>query len=158
VRESPPPDPPASVVYAATGGAPRPAPASERASPAPPSPPPAKTGKPVEPSTVAQSAALPPPATTATAPPVAPVPDAAQVLAMMKRAEGLAALGDLSGARLFWERLALQGHKEAALMLARSYDGAWLRGQGVVGVPADPVRAAYWYDRAGVGVGGQAKP
>jgi TPR repeat protein len=85
-------------------------------------------------------------------------PDAAQVLAMMKRAEGLAALGDLSGARLFWERLALQGHKEAALMLARSYDGAWLRGQGVVGVPADPVRAAYWYDRAGVGVGGQAKP
>lgn len=67
---------------------------------------------------------------------------------MLRRADGLAAIGDLSGARLFYERLALSGNRQATLALARSYDPVWLRQHGVVGVPPDPARAAYWYDRA----------
>jgi hypothetical protein len=94
---------------------------------------------------------LPPPAATVPAETLAaprPALDAGQVSAMTRRAEALVSIGDLSGARLFYERLALAGHKPAALMLARSYDAAWLRRQGVVGVPADAERAAYWYERA----------
>jgi len=68
--------------------------------------------------------------------------------AMMRRAEALAAVGDLGGARLFYERLALAGDARAALALARSYDPAWLRQTGGVGVAPDLVRAAYWYARA----------
>ena len=77
---------------------------------------------------------------------------------MMRRAEGLAAIGDLSGARLFYEKLALSGHKQAALALARSYDAAWLRQNGVVGVPPDPARASYWYERASTLAEAPAKP
>ena len=77
---------------------------------------------------------------------------------MLRRAEELQAIGDLSGARLFYERLALAGHKQAALALARSYDGAWLRQNGVVGVPGDPQRAAYWYERAATLAEAPAKP
>lgn len=77
----------------------------------------------------------------------------AQAAAMTRRADALAAIGDLSGARLFYERLALAGSREAALALARSYDPNWLRQHGVVGVPPDPARAAYWYERASAPTG-----
>jgi hypothetical protein len=101
---------------------------------------------------VSPAQAMPAPPAAAVAPAAGPAPrpalDAGQVSAMMRRAEALVSIGDLSGARLFYERLALAGHKPAALMLARSYDAAWLRRQGVVGVPADAERAAYWYERA----------
>ncbi len=70
--------------------------------------------------------------------------------AMMRRADALAAVGDLGAARLFYERLAVAGDGVAALALARSYDPAWLRQQRAVGVPPDLVRAAYWYARADV--------
>jgi TPR repeat protein len=80
---------------------------------------------------------------------VAPSGDAGRPAeAMMRRAEALAAVGDFGGARLFYERLALAGDARAALALARSYDPAWLRQTGVVGVAPDLVRAAYWYARA----------
>ncbi|MBL8703909.1 MAG: hypothetical protein JNM30_03645 [Rhodospirillales bacterium] len=92
-----------------------------------------------------------------------PAIDPVQAAAMMRRADALAATGDLSGARLFYERLALVGDRQAALALARSYDPAWLRQQGVVGVPPDATRAAFWYARAAAGAAAadqspQAKP
>ncbi|MCC6470644.1 MAG: hypothetical protein IT563_20180 [Alphaproteobacteria bacterium] len=108
----------------------------------------------------APTAALPPvapaPAAAAAAPPPAsaagPAIDPVQAEAMMRRADSLAAIGDLSGARLFYEKLALAGSRPAALALARSYDPDWLRLHRVMGVPPDSARAAYWYTRAGITV------
>ncbi|MCC7047822.1 MAG: hypothetical protein IT562_14000 [Alphaproteobacteria bacterium] len=91
------------------------------------------------------------PAAAVAAPPASgPVIDPAQSEAMLRRADALAAIGDLSAARLFYEKLALAGSRPAALALARSFDPDWLRLHGVMGVPADPERAAYWYTRAGM--------
>jgi uncharacterized caspase-like protein len=91
---------------------------------------------------------VPPAREAAQAPKPPPRPPNDMVRAMMRRADALLAVNDLAGARLFYERLALEGHQPAALALARTYDPAWLRQLSVIGVPADPARAAHWYARA----------
>jgi len=131
----------ASVATVVADAAP-PAPAvpEQAAKPAPDSPP-APAAVPAEPPKAAQ-AASPPPADSRT------TLDPAQATAMLRRADALAAIGDFSGARLFYERLASAGYKQAAMALARSYDPVWLRQKGAVGVLPDSARAAYWYERA----------
>jgi hypothetical protein len=136
-----------------------------------PAPPPPAT-KDLTPADVFMTAVVSPPSpppqpspqVAAVAPPAAsPAPRMASdlVQAMMRRADAMVLTNDLGAARLFYERLALEGHRPAALALARSYDPAWLRQRNAIGVQPDPTLAAYWLTRADAMVdlaaGGEAR-
>lgn len=58
------------------------------------------------------------------------------------------AIGDLSGARLFFERAAASGSAAAARAMAETYDPRLLAERRVVGFSPDPVAALAWYRRA----------
>ena len=92
----------------------------------------------------AMPAAAAPPVPIASVPPA--VPSAA--LAMLRRGEALLALGDLSGARLFFERAAEAGSGRAALLLGSSFDPLAMAALGARGMAPDPAAARRWYDRA----------
>jgi TPR repeat protein len=57
-------------------------------------------------------------------------------------------LGDISAARLLYERAAAAGSGRAAVATGRTYDPAFLTAIGVQGMQADPAAAAAWYRRA----------
>jgi TPR repeat protein len=90
-------------------------------------------------------ASLSPPRTGGTAPPAANVADA-QAL----RAQGDESLrqGDISTARLLYQRAAEAGDGEAALLLGHTYNPAFLSQLGVRGLRGDLAQAALWYRRA----------
>jgi hypothetical protein len=67
---------------------------------------------------------------------------------LLRRGQLMLDSGNLSGARLLWERAAEQGSSEAALALGRSYDPAQVPLPGVAGSVADRALARRWYDRA----------
>ena len=82
------------------------------------------------------------------APSVAVVPLAPEVIAMLlKRGDEQFAIGDISAARLFYERAAEASSGLAARQMARTFDSAFLPA-AVDGALADPVRARQWYQRA----------
>ncbi|MBN8874339.1 MAG: hypothetical protein J0H67_16005 [Rhodospirillales bacterium] len=58
------------------------------------------------------------------------------------------ATGDISAARLLFDRAAEAGSGRAALEAGRLRDPAWLASTGAIGVAADPAAAASWYRRA----------
>lgn len=69
--------------------------------------------------------------------------------ALFTRGEEAQRLGDISGARRFFEAAASHGHVAAALSLAKLYDPVLLRRMGVVGgITGDPVLAEKWYREA----------
>jgi len=95
------------------------------------------------------------PATQAAAPAeAAPPPPAArriapdELAALLKRAKGLLAIGDITSARLLLERAADAQEAEAALMLAGTYDPQVLGTQDMRSVTADPAAARLWYQKA----------
>jgi TPR repeat protein len=67
---------------------------------------------------------------------------------LLRRGQLMLDSGNLSGARLLWERAAEQGSSEAALALGRSYDPAQVPLPGVAGSVADRTLARRWYERA----------
>ncbi len=71
---------------------------------------------------------------------------------MVRRADALLQHGDVSAARLLYERAAAAGSSHAATAMGRTFDAAFLTGIGVVGLSADPLLAAKWYHR-GLGLG-----
>jgi TPR repeat protein len=74
------------------------------------------------------------------------VPDPPAVIgAMLLRGEALMAIGDISGARRFFERAAASGSGTAALQMGASYDPAELARIGARGIPPDPARSLAWY-------------
>ena len=101
----------------------------------------------------------PPPATS---PPPAPSTGATQppttrattklsqemIDALMKRGEAMLAVGDISAARLLYERAAEAGNAKAATAVGKTYDPAFLRQIAARGVAPQPERAAEWYRRA----------
>lgn len=100
------------------------------------------------------TAALPPvisaaPPTAAASPPrpaaVPQAPESPLVAALIKRGTDTLATGDVSGARLLFERAANLGSGVAALALGRSFDPAVLSRIGTVGLRGDPAMAARWY-------------
>lgn len=96
----------------------------------------------------ARSAAAPAPAP---APPVAPlaVPDPPAVIgAMLLRGEALLAIGDVSGARRFFERAAASGSAQAAFRMAETYDAAALDRIGARGISPDRALSLAWYRHA----------
>ncbi len=97
--------------------------------------------------------ATPPVATPpVAAPPVAASParrlDADELAALMKRAKGMIAIGDIAAARLLLERAADAQEASAALLLAQTYDPAVLGAQDTRSITPDPAAARTWYQKA----------
>ncbi len=104
------------------------------------------------PAAAAPAAALPVAAPPVAAPPVAASParklDADELAALMKRAKGLIAIGDIASARLLLERAADAQEASAALLLAQTYDPAVLGPQDARSITPDPAAARTWYQKA----------
>lgn len=66
---------------------------------------------------------------------------------MIRRGDALLQRGDISAARLLYDRAASAGSAHAATAMGKTYDAAILAGIGVVGLSPDPVLAALWYRR-----------
>jgi hypothetical protein len=100
----------------------------------------------------APGAAAPAAAVSAAAAPVAASParklDADELAALMKRARGLIAIGDIAPARLLLERAADTQEASAALLLAQTYDPAVLGAQDTRSITPDPAAARIWYQKA----------
>jgi TPR repeat protein len=80
--------------------------------------------------------------------PVTPlaVPDPPAVIgAMLLRGEALMAIGDISGARRFFERAAASGSGAGALQMGATYDPTELARIGARGISPDRDRARAWY-------------
>ena len=71
-----------------------------------------------------------------------------ELAALLKRAKGLLAIGDITSARLLLERAADAQEPEAALMLAGTYDPQVLGSQDLRSVAPDPEAAKVWYQKA----------
>jgi hypothetical protein len=96
-------------------------------------------------------------APVAVVPPTQPAPsavpqvrrmDAGELAALMQRAKGFLATGDLMSARLLLERAADSQEVEAALMLAQTYDPDVLGAADVRNIIAEPAKARAWYQKA----------
>jgi len=75
--------------------------------------------------------------------------DRQRALALLKKAEEMSATGNVTAARLLYERAADAGLAEAALALAATFDPAELARRNVLGgVQPDPAAARRWYERA----------
>jgi len=68
-------------------------------------------------------------------------------LTFIGRGDALLSSGDITSARLFYERAAEAGNAEAALRLGEIYDPAFLR-RSRFQAQADSSRASFWYGRA----------
>jgi hypothetical protein len=73
---------------------------------------------------------------------------ASETRALVTRGDAFRSAGDITSARLYYERAADAGDGQAALRLAESFDGVTLTLSGVHGVAADPAKALSWYRRA----------
>ena len=74
--------------------------------------------------------------------------DPDELAALLKRAKGLLAIGDITSARLLLERAADAQEAEAALMLAGTFDPQVLGSQDLRSVTPDPAAAKVWYQKA----------
>jgi len=85
-------------------------------------------------------------------PPAAAAParrlNADELAALLKRARGLIAIGDIAPARLLLERAADAQEAGAALLLAQTYDPAVLGTQDMRSITPDPAAARAWYQKA----------
>jgi hypothetical protein len=71
----------------------------------------------------------------------------AEITALLARGDSLLALGDVSSARLFYERATDAGEGRAALRLGKTFDPAFLS-FAHLRVRSDSAMAAFWYARA----------
>jgi hypothetical protein len=74
--------------------------------------------------------------------------EADELAALLKRAKGLIAVGDIAPARLLLERAADAQEAGAALLLAQTYDPAVLGTPDARSITPDPVMARAWYQKA----------
>jgi hypothetical protein len=77
----------------------------------------------------------------------APLP-AGSIEILIRRADSMAALGDISAARLLYGRAAMAGNGQAMLALGRTYDPLFLADIGARGMSGDVATAIDWYRRA----------
>jgi TPR repeat protein len=102
----------------------------------------------------ADKAATPRPGSQSVAVPSAPTPPPAprvsdEIMAvLMKRGDQLLAIGDISAARLLYERAASDGSARAMTALGMTYDPNFLSRGNVGGIRPDPAIAARWYAKA----------
>ncbi len=67
---------------------------------------------------------------------------------LVRRGDALLAIGDLTSARLLYQRAAAAGDPRGAMGVAKTYDPQVLSKLNVRGVQADPAAAAEWYRKA----------
>lgn len=84
---------------------------------------------------------------TASAPVPQPVPPELAA-ALLARGEAMLAVGDVSAARLLFERAAAGGGARVLRAAGRAYDPAVLSQLGAIGIRPDAVRAAAYYSKA----------
>src|SRR5262249_45037546 len=72
----------------------------------------------------------------------------AEIAALVTRGDTFLSAGDITSARLFYERAADAGDGAAALRLGATFDPDFLGRAGMRGSPGDPAQAASWYRRA----------
>jgi hypothetical protein len=148
--------------------APAPIPAARLSAAAPPAPGDIATTKPDATSAVAKlempksaspsasaSPDIPSPATAPTVvappaptPPSEPRESTAETAALLARGDSLFGVGDVSSARLFYERAADAGNGDAALRLGETYDPVFLERAKLPAVRGDRGAAVFWYRRA----------
>lgn len=82
-----------------------------------------------------------------TVPAVSPMP-AEIIAALIKRGDELLRIGDISAARLAYERAAAGGSAQAMNALGTTYDPSFLNRLNARGIRPDPAMAAEWYRKA----------
>jgi hypothetical protein len=87
------------------------------------------------------------PAATALAPPISGL-SKAELTELLHHGDTLLRTGDISSARLFYERAADAGDGRAALRLGATFDPEFLGRLGLGKLQADPAEARSWYGRA----------
>jgi len=70
------------------------------------------------------------------------------IAALMKRGDELIGIGDISGARLVYERAASGGSAKAMTALGMTHDPGFLGRANARGIRPDPAIAAEWYRKA----------
>lgn len=81
-------------------------------------------------------------------PPAGPHLSTTDIAGLVTRGDAFLTAGDITSARLFYERAADAGDGAAALRLGATFDPDFLGRVGVRGNPGDPAKAASWYRRA----------
>jgi len=82
-----------------------------------------------------------------TMPAASPIP-AETIAALIKRGDELLRIGDISAARLAYERAAAGGSAQAMTALGMTYDPSFLNRINARGIRPDPAMAAEWYRKA----------
>ncbi|MDQ2802492.1 MAG: hypothetical protein M3Y41_07340, partial [Pseudomonadota bacterium] len=72
-------------------------------------------------------------------------PSQPMIKILLARGDAVLALGDVSAARLCYERAAGGGSARAALSAGKTYDPAFLAAINVQGMQPNPEAAATWY-------------
>ena len=96
---------------------------------------------------------------TSTPPPIAPArasaatpdqPDLSDIQrqALLSRGDAYFSAGDVTSARLFYQRGSDAGDGTAALRLGETFDAAFIERAGLRNVRSDLKKAVYWYRRA----------
>jgi hypothetical protein len=94
-------------------------------------------------------ALAPPPINADQVAALAPPPiNADQVAALISLGRDLLVQGDVAGARVMFKRAALAGDAQAALEVGMSFDPAFLKQRGVLGITPDVTQAIDWYKKA----------
>jgi general secretion pathway protein A len=70
------------------------------------------------------------------------------IVALIKRGDELLRIGDISAARLAYERAAAGGSAQAMTALGMTYDATFLNRVNARGIRPDPAMAAEWYRKA----------
>ena len=104
--------------------------------------------------TVARPATVSPPERASSLPaattamPLASPPMAAEIADLLARGDSFVVVGDVTSARVFYERAASGGDERAALRMGTTFDPAFLRRAGLPRTFGDPAQARSWYRRA----------
>jgi hypothetical protein len=77
-----------------------------------------------------------------------PPRSAAETFRLVERGDQLFGIGDIASARLFYERAADAGDRQAALRLGQTFDPAFLRSISLRSMQGDVATAMSWYRRA----------
>ncbi|MGE4046983.1 MAG: hypothetical protein AB7F35_19130, partial [Acetobacteraceae bacterium] len=123
-------------------------PASAPSLPRPPAPPVARPAP--EPQAAPPLPLPPPPPPRPAAAPKAPAPTMAREVidTLIRRGDEMMKTGDIGAARLLYQRAAEAGDAKAATATGRTLDPNFLRQNRILGIEADPERAAAWYRTA----------
>jgi len=84
----------------------------------------------------------------ATTPAAMPPASTAEIADLLARGDSFVVVGDVTSARVFYERAASTGDGQAALRMGTTFDPAFLRRAGLSRTFGDPAQARSWYRRA----------